>query len=322
MTLLDLLKLIRHYLKLVIILPIVCAVLTAAVFVFMPSTYTAKATLLTNGDIALAGGYIQSAAAVYSQNGIEVTSKTDTSYKTITVTAQGNDYGGCIAAANATVLAAAEGYRNVNSQISVTTNEATFAENTGSSMPKTVLAALLAGFFVAICIVIIIDVVKAPIKSRNDIEAVSNLSVIGTIPNLDRGERLLANIRFLREELPSVIAVVPVGLSGGTLTCAELSSAFERAGIAVTRIKGNPHAEGLNHTRLPGVVALVECAPLSQGMGAAYIAKEADMTILCASEWQDSCKALTFVVEELNFAKAKLGGVVYIAGRHRSKSTI
>lgn len=312
MTLSDLLILIRHYIKLVIIIPVVCAVVATLVLLIMPSTYIAKATLLTNGDIALAGGYAQTEAAFYSQNGIKVTSKNDAAYRTVVVEAEGEDYGGSIAAANATVLAAAEDYRNANNQVSISTNEATYAESTSPSIPKTVLVALLAGIFGVICIVVVLDMVKTPIKSKNDIEAASGLSVIGTIPTLDRGERLLANIRFSGDSQPSSIAVVPVGFTGGALTCAELASAIENSGIAVTRLQGSPHAQSFNPITLPNMVTIVECASLSEGMGAAYIAREADVTILCVNEWIDSRKVLVSVVEELQFAQVRPAGIVFL----------
>lgn len=318
MTLFDLFKLIRHYIKLVIILPVACAILVTLGLLVMPPTYVAKATLLTNGDIALAGGFAQTEATTFSKNGIEVSSKNDTSYRTVVIEAEGKDYGGCIAAANATVLAAANDYRSANNQVSITTNEATYAESTSPSIPKTALIALLAGLFVAVCVVVVIDVVKMPIKSRNDIEAASNLPVIGTIPTRDRGER--CQYPFLGDGQPATIAVVPVGLTGGTLTCAELASAFENVGTAVTRIKGNPHAQSLSAIALPEIVTIVECAPLSEGMGAVYIARDADVTILCASEWRDSRKALANVVEELQFAKANIGGVVFILSGYSEKS--
>ena len=320
MTFLDLIKLIRHYLKLVISIPIICALLTVAVLLVAPSTYEAKATLLTNGDIALAAGYAQKEAAAHSLNGISVTSEADTTYRTITVEARGEDYGGCIAAVNATVIAAGQDYRAVNSEASITTNEASVAENVSPSVPKTTLIAFFAGILIALCIVVALDMIKMPIKSRKDIETASELPVIGVIPNRDRGERLLANVRFLENETPSSIAVVPIGLTGATLTCSELASAFEHSGIAVSRIPGNPHAEGLNHTSLPGIVTIVECSPLSEGMGAVYIAKDADITIFCAAEWRDSRKTLSSVVSEFRFARAKMGGVVYLTAGYSEES--
>lgn len=321
MTFADLMKLIRHYRKFVIALPIICAVVAALAIVVLPPTYEAKATLLTNSDIALAGGFAQSEAEVFSQNGIKVSTKADTAYRTITITAEGADYGGCIAAVNATVLAAADDVRNANNQAAISTNESTYAESTAPSIPKTTLLALLAGLFVAVCVVVLIDVIKTPIKTRNDIEMASDLPVIGLIPNRDRGERLVANVRFISDKTPSTIAVIPVGLTGGALTCAELASAFERTNITVTRVKGSPHTEGLSAVSLPEIVTIVECAPLSEGMGAVYIAKDVDLTILCAAEWRDSRKALASVVEELRFAKAEIGGVVFLTAGYSDKGT-
>lgn len=78
------------------------------------------------------------------------------------------------------------------------------------------------------------------------------------------------------------------------------------------RVQGSPHAEGFNHAALPGLVTIVECAPLFQGMGAAYVAREADVTILCACEWSDSRKALSTVVEELRLAQVNPTGVVFL----------
>lgn len=320
MTLSDFFKLLRHYIKMIIIVPIICALVATAAVAMVPPTYTAKATLLTNGDIALAGGYAQNEARIFSQNGIEVTSTTDTAYRTITIKAEGSDYGGCIAAANATVLAAAEDCRRANEQASISANEAISAENISPNILRTTAMALFAGLFVAICLVVLIDILKTPIKSKRDIEEAADLPVIGTIPNRDRGERLLANIRFMCDEPPATIAVVPTGLSGGTLTCAELTSAFEHSGVSVSRVQGNAHAEGFNHVSLPGIVTIIECAPLSEGIGAVYIAKEADITILCATEWSDSRKALAAIVEEFRFAKIKLGGVVFLASRYSEKS--
>ena len=320
MTLSDFFKLIRHYIKMVIIVPVVCAFVATAVVAAIPPTYIAKATLLTNGDIALAGGYAQNEASTFSKNGIEVSSTIDTAYRTITIKAEGSDYGGCIAAANATVLAAAEDCREANVQASISTNEAISADNASPSIWRTTLMALFADLFVAICLIVLIDILKTPIKSKSDIEAAADLPVIGTSPNRDRGERLLANIRFICDEPPSTIAVVPVGLTGSTLTCAELTSALEHSKVSVSRVQGNAHAEGFNHVSLPGIVTIIECAPLSEGVGAVYIAKEADITILCATEWRDSRKALAAIVEEFRFAKIKLGGVVFLTSRYPEKS--
>lgn len=319
MTFSDLIKLIKRYIKLVILVPLICIVVSITTVLLLPNTYVAKATLLTSGDVSLAAGFAQSEAAFYSQNDIFVTASTETGYRTISIEAEGKDYGGCIAAANATVLAAADDCREVTEKVSVTANEATFASSTSPSLIKTGLVAFVVGLFVAICVIIIFDIVKAPIKSGQDAEDAAELPVIGVIPNRDRGERLLANVRFLSDEIPSTIAVVPAGLTGTTLTCAELTSAFENAGFSASRVKGSAHAQGLNTIAIPGVISIIECASLDEGVGAVYIAREADLTIVCVNQWIDTRKSLESVVDELKFAKAKVKGIVYLSSRYSGR---
>ena len=313
MTFSDLLRLLRHYLKIAIAIPIACAVITVVVTLLAPSTYEAKATLITDADIALTGGFAQSEAELFSQNGITVTSKADTAYRTITIFAEGSDYNGCISAANSAINATADEIRKVNPAFTITTNEATYAERISPGLLKLIAIALVLGVFLSICALIVIDAIKKPIKSENDIVTLFDLPIIGRIPNRDRGEKLLANIRFLSEEPLNTIAVIPAGLTGATLTCAELTSVFEHSGVAVSRTKGNPHAEGFKSAALPGILTIVECPSLSEGIGSVYIAKEADITILCVREWLDSRSSLSNMLVELHLAKANIIGVVYLA---------
>lgn len=312
MTFSDLLRLLRHYLKIAIAIPVACAVITVVVTLIAPSTYEAKASLITDADIALTGGFAQSEAELFSQNGITVTSKADTAYRTITVFAEGSDYNGCISAANSAINATADEIRKVNAAFTITTNEATYAERISPSLLKLIAIALVLGIFLSFCALIVIDAIKKPIKSESDIVTLFDLPIIGRIPNRDRGERLLANIRFLSEEPLNTIAVIPAGLTGATLTCAELTSVFEHSGVAVSRTKGNPHAEGFKSAALPGILTIVECPSLSEGIGSVYIAKEADITILCVREWLDSRSALSNMIDELHLAKANIIGVVYL----------
>lgn len=67
MTLSDFFKLIRHYIKVVIIVPVVCAFVATSCCCSNSTKSIAKATLLTNGDIALAGGYAQNEASTFSK---------------------------------------------------------------------------------------------------------------------------------------------------------------------------------------------------------------------------------------------------------------
>lgn len=318
MTATDFVLLIRHYMKIVVVIPCICVIFAIAVILLMPQTYIANSSLLTDGDLAMAGGYAQSQAKLFSQNGIEVTTQVENTNRTIIIQAEGNDLGGCIAAANATALAAADDCRTANNQASVNVSEATSALSTSPSVLRVALISFIVGLLVSICLVIALDSIKTPVKSRSDIEDATGLPVIGVIPNLDQGERILANIRFFCSDQPSSIAVVPIGYMGAALICAEISGALENSGITATRLRGNSHAQGLKQVSRMGAATVIECAPMSEGMGAAYIARDSDVTILCVAEWTDSRKTLAELVAELRFAKANLCGVVFLAsGLHK-----
>lgn len=312
MTLLDLGKLVRHYLKLVIALPVVCILIALVINFITPSSFQATASLTTNADLSVAGGYAQNETVRYSQNGITVSSISNPATQSIGITAEGNDYGGCIAAANAAILALSDDIRAMNSDYLVDVVEATAATDTSQSLTKMIILAAFIGVFLAICIVVLLDIKKSPIKSRSDIKEASGLSVVGEIPARDYGERLLANIRFSVGRTPSTIAVVPVSGAGCTIACAELANVLSHSGVAVSRVKANAHAQGLKTNQQAGTTLVVECPPLYEGMGAAYIAREADITLLCVTEWLDSRKVLKNVTNELNKAKANLGGVVFL----------
>lgn len=312
MTLFDFGKLLRHYLKLIIVLPIACAVVSGCFLALMPKTYQAISTAVISADLTVINGFAQNESVKYSQNGIAVSSEANVANQTIVITAEGNDYGGCIAAANAAILALGDDVRNVDPNSMVDIREATSANNISQSIPRSVFLAFFLGLVLAIFIVIIIDAVKMPIKSRFNIENNTDISVIGEIPSRDRGECLLANIRFIAGCTPSVIAVVPVSGVGAAATCAELTNALIKAGEKTNRVKANAHVQGLKSELQAGIITVVECLPLAEGMGAAYIARDADLTIICVAEWLDSCKALSNVIRELNLAKAKLGGAVLL----------
>lgn len=312
MTLLDFGKLLRHYLKLVIALPVVCVAVVALVSFLTPATFQATTMLVTNADLAMTSGYAQNEAAKFSQDGIVVASGSDEATQSIVITAVGNDYGGCIAAANATVLALGNDVRTASSNSIVDISEASSAIDTSQSPSKAIILAFLAGLFIAICIVILLDTVKTPIKSRRDIEDASGLIVLGEIPARDRGERLLANVRFVSGGTPSTIAVVPVGGSGASITCAELTNALIHSGVKANRVKAGAHTQSLRSEQAAGITTVIECPSLSEGMGAAYVSRDADFTILCATEWLDSRRVLMNVVNELNLAKAKIGGVAFL----------
>lgn len=314
MTLMDLLKLIKHNLKLIVLLPVACAVVTGVVCFFIPSSYSATASFVTNVDIAMAQGFATSAAAGNSISGISVDVSSSATTKQISVTAKGADGDRCISAANSVADAAAKQITSAYPDATITENKANYATDSSPSLPKTMLIALVAGLFAAICIVVIHDMIKAPLKSKEDVTGACDLPILADVPTVDDGERLLANLFFRCDKIPASIAIVPIGTTdSGSIVANELARALDRTGVHVNLVQGVAHARRFKVNIPDNTVIIVDCRPLSEGMGAAYIAHEAEATILCVSEWTSSKPQLCSTYEELTLAKANIAGIAYFS---------
>lgn len=67
-------------------------------------------------------------------------------------------------------------------------------------------------------------------------------------------------------------------------------------------------------------VSVIACSPLSQNMSAAYTACDADISVVYAVYWEDSIRQLEDTLHELNLAHADIAGVVLVeSGQERSR---
>lgn len=218
MTLLELLQIIRKHLKLCIALPIIFALATSVFsFVALANTYTASVSMyvlanssetqanttlstdlsasqmLTNDVSQLIQservlnqtadqlGMSESELAGYD---VEVTSSTTTRLITIEVTGDTPNSAAAIAngLANTTNTVAQEIMDieavNVIDQAAVPTSP--------SGPPRTmyIAVAFLAGIFVAVAIVVIMDMVNTRIRKPEEIEELLDIPVIGKIPTI------------------------------------------------------------------------------------------------------------------------------------------
>ena len=151
--------------------------------------------------------------------------------------------------------------------------------------------------FLGICIVVIIDMVRRPVKSIEGMQDLTELPVLEKLPAKD-GNRLLANIRFAakKDDLQTV-CVVPLG--EGTLVqdvCAMLKAAMDAE-------KGAGDSGD--------TFEAVACEPLSANMDAAYRSRKADAVIVAGRQWSDSLTALESTVAELKLADVNLVGIVF-----------
>lgn len=313
MTILDLMRLIQRHLKLVIALPIIFAVVVLAYSFFIQASYTATANFITNGDLAFAQGLASKEATSYAKSGVQISCSSQSSNKQVTISATGSDATQCIEAANTVANNAASQYKSSSSSVIATVTEATSAVRNTPSPFRVAATAFALGLFVAICIVVLIDIAKAPIKSREDAENACELPVLGTGTSVEDGDRILANLQFACGKRPSTIAVVPIGQADSAIVISnELVNALERSSVRTRIVKGSPHARKFKVSVPEDAAVVVCCPPLAAGAGASYIANSSDATVLCVTEWTDSKRQLLATMRELELAKANIAGLAYL----------
>lgn len=306
-------RLIQRHLKLVIALPIIFAVVALAYSFFIQVSYTATANFITNGDLAFAQGLASKEATSYAKSGVQISCSSQSSNKQVTISATGSDATQCIEAANTVANNAANQYKSSSSSAVATVTEATSAVRNTPSPLRVAATAFALGLFVAICIVVLIDIAKAPIKSREDAENACELPVLGTGTSVEDGDRILANLQFACGKRPSTIAVVPIGQADSAVVISnELVNALERSSVRTRIVKGSPHARKFKVSVPEDAAVVVCCPPLAAGAGASYIANSSDATVLCVTEWTDSKRQLLATMRELELAKANIAGLAYL----------
>lgn len=218
MTLLELLQIIRKHLKLCIALPIIFALATAVFsFVALANTYTASVSMyvLANSSETQANTTLSTdlsasqmltndvsqliqSERVLNQTAnqlgmteqelekydVEVTSSTTTRLITIEVTGDTPNSAAAIAngLANTTNTVAQE-IMDIEA-VNVIDQAATPDEPSGPPRTLYVAAAFLVGIFVAVAIVVVMDMVNTRIRKPEEIEELLEIPVIGKIPTI------------------------------------------------------------------------------------------------------------------------------------------
>lgn len=217
MTLLELFQLLRKHLRLVVALPVGCALIMAVVsFALMGNTYTAQTSMyilansntesqstnytdltasqLLANDVAtlLQSDRVEADAASslgltdLSDYKVSVTSETTT--RVISLVVSGPDPQGVADVAN-----------EMASQVSVVAQDVQMADSinvideavapTSPSGPNRMLyiaVAFLAGLFLAIAIVVLMDMLNTRIRSAEDAEELLGVPVVGRIPAMKK----------------------------------------------------------------------------------------------------------------------------------------
>ncbi len=221
MTLLELLQLMRKHLKLMITLPIVCALVTAAVcFTVLPNTYTASTSMYVlakqsanasdNGvnysslnasqmlanDVSslLKSDRIAADTAkdlhLDSLKGYSTKVTSETTSRVITLSVTGKDPDTTATVANemaSNVSKVAQEVMDVQS-VNVIDEASAPTAPSGPNRPMYVAVALLAGLFIAIAIVVVSDMLNTKVRNADEVEELLGLPVIGRMPALKGGK--------------------------------------------------------------------------------------------------------------------------------------
>lgn len=213
MTLLELLQLLRKHLKLVVILPLACAVLMAGYSAFlMHDTYTASASMyvlakddgesntnlstdlnasqMISNDVAklLTSDRVLSETAdevgLDNLNAYSVSVSSETTSRVIQLSVTGANPQTAADITNSMVDNVSQIAREVMSVESVNAiDRATVpASPSGPNRTLYVAVAFMAGIFLAVAIVVVADMLNTKVRGEDEVEELLGIPVVGRIP--------------------------------------------------------------------------------------------------------------------------------------------
>lgn len=190
--------------------------------------------------------------------------------------------------------------------VTFTLNEASEVTDNGSTsgLLKYTLVGLVVGLFLAICLMVALNLVRSPVKSRQDLEAICDEPVLLEPENEQRGDWLWANIQFAVNCRLGSVCLLPVGVSTPVKLAEDVVAAVRKMGRGAK----------LGDSRKPASedVIVVACNPLDEGMEAIYQAREADATVVCVQKWLDSQEKVADVLAELQLARVRVVGLALL----------
>ncbi|MCI7620356.1 MULTISPECIES: YveK family protein [unclassified Collinsella] len=217
MTLLELFQLLKKHLKLVITLPVVCAIVMGiASFAMMDNTYTAttsmyilaktdggqmsyndlSASQMLSNDIAtlLDSDSVKSGAAkdlgLSDLDDYKIAVSSETTTRVITLSVTGTDAKETAKVARAMANSVSTVAQNVGAAQSINVvDEAKTPES--PSGPKRLLyvaVAFLAGIFIAVAYVVLADMLNTRIRGAEEAEELLGIPVVGRIPAMKGGK--------------------------------------------------------------------------------------------------------------------------------------
>lgn len=294
MTLIELLRLLKSRLVIVVALPVALALVCfGGMTLLSQPEYSATAKITVSGSVATVGGLADSVAAEKSDSKVTLKATTETASNSVSITATGADAQACISAANSAVSTTKSKVDATLENVRSNTTNASSASDISPSPLKYTAVAFLAGLFLAVCVVVVIDMIKRPVRDRDALEEAAGIPCLGVLGGGPaKRERLVAAVRLAGrgDEAPAnSVCIVPAGNT-------------KAAQRAATEITWEECAKGLQ---------VVATSPLSAGAAAIYDARDADTTVIAVEEAVTSLTDMEDLLRELLIASVKPAGFVY-----------
>ena len=219
MTLLELLNLLKRHLKLVVALPVACALIMGAYsFLFMRNTYTAGTTMYVlvknnsnnnssslSSDLSASQMVTNDVSSLLDSDrvtnetaadlgladlkGYKVSVSSETTSRVISLSVTSTDPDGAARVANAmaeNVSSIAQQVMDVQS-VNVIDQAQTPSKPSGPNRTLYVAVAFLAGLFAAVAIVVLADMLNTKVRSQEELEELLGIPVIGRVPEMRGG---------------------------------------------------------------------------------------------------------------------------------------
>lgn len=340
MTLDDLLLLLKHYMRWVVAIPLVCMIALGGGMAIANSTqkvsFSAMSSLAvsdTTGSLSpndltlLLYSVARNTATEANSEDVEVKIEPESATQSVVFKAFGGSGEEAIEAANAVADQTAERVREtLNLQADTIKSEAGKVISEGSFFGQDATCAkvgalescvltvsmatgaateagtvkilkfaafgLIAGLFITVLVLILLDAAKSPIKSRNDVARLTDLPIVN-----GRG-----------------------GENGARLACATVLTVSEKRPIEICLIEDQAFESDFRELFEKVLYEETDCArsvltsapPFSESSSGFFAARQSDVVLVCVKCWCSTASSLLFTLDELKLAEAKTVGVVLV----------
>lgn len=216
MTLLELMRLLRKHLKLVVALPVLCAVAAATVsWALLSNTYTASVSMyvltkssgesssITNSDLSASQMLTNDVVSLVKSDRVladtakslkmdslsdyEISVESATTTRVLTVSVTGESAQTVAIVANELAETTDSVAKEVMDVKSVNVIDRAAEPTSPSGPPRAMYTAVafLAGLFLAVAIVVVLDMVNTRVRNAEEVEELLGVPVIGRIPVIE-----------------------------------------------------------------------------------------------------------------------------------------